>query len=76
MDIICQVTTKCATVSKPKLFHQLNTPLVSLKPKLTYIESTVTFWCNKTQVLPEKNEMLEDLKIVEFLFGATNLDLI
>ena len=25
LDIICQITTKCATVSKPKLFHQLNT---------------------------------------------------
>ena len=28
MDIICQVTTKCATVLKTKLFHQLNTPVV------------------------------------------------
>ena len=28
LDINCQITTKCATVAKPKLFHQLNTPLV------------------------------------------------
>jgi len=26
LDIIYRVTTKCATVSKSKLFHQLNTP--------------------------------------------------
>ena len=27
LDINCQVTTKYATVPKPKLFHQLNIPL-------------------------------------------------
>jgi len=28
LDINCQVTTKRATVSKPKLFHQLSTPYI------------------------------------------------
>jgi len=28
LDIICQVTMKCATVPKPKLFRELNTALV------------------------------------------------
>ena len=28
MDINYQITTKYATVAKPKLFHQLNTPFV------------------------------------------------
>ena len=26
LDIICQVTTKCATIPKLKFFYQLNTP--------------------------------------------------
>ena len=30
LDINCQVTTKRATVPKPELFHQLNTPLLLL----------------------------------------------
>ena len=30
MDIIFQITTKCATVPKFKLFHQLNTPLTRI----------------------------------------------
>ena len=25
MDINCQITTKCTTIPKPKLFHELNT---------------------------------------------------
>ena len=32
MDIICQVTTKCAIVRKPKLFHHLNTLQVTKAP--------------------------------------------
>ena len=41
LDITCQITTKCATVSKPKLFHQLNTPFVVeswtfLSPSVSY----------------------------------------
>ena len=33
LDINYQITTKCATLPKPKLFHQLNTPLVWLLKK-------------------------------------------
>jgi len=38
LDIICQVTTKCATVPKSKLFHQLNAPLVVITSVLMVLK--------------------------------------